>query len=163
MDKVRAAIFDSLGEFVIGARVLDLFAGCGSLGIEALSRGAQSASFVESDRRAVETIRENLVKTRLGGLVLHSDAFRFLEHAASETFELILADPPYSKSPGERDFAAELVISEALRRLLVTGGLFVIEHPPGTRLPLEPHWECLRTKRYGATAVAFLRIPSEAS
>src|SRR5205823_6810018 len=65
MDRVKAAIFSSLGEKIIGARVLDLFAGSGALGIEALSRGAASATFVESDLRATETIRRNLEKTRL--------------------------------------------------------------------------------------------------
>lgn len=163
MDKVRGAIFDSLGELVPGARVLDLFAGCGSLGIEALSRGAASVTFVESDRRAVATIEENMARTHLVGEVVVSDVFRFLDRVAPARFELILADPPYAKAPGERDFGAELLACEALRRALAPDGLFVLEHLPGTALALDPHWTCTRDKRYGATAVAFLRLADPAS
>ena len=163
MEKVRGAIFDSLGDAVPGARVLDLFAGSGSLGIEALSRGAASVTFVENDRRAVATIQKNFEKTRLSGNVQTADVFSFLDRlAAPASFDLILADPPYSKAPGERDFAPELLNNEALRRALAPGGTFVLEHLPGAPLVLGEHWECLRDKRYGATAVAFLR-PSKTS
>jgi 16S rRNA (guanine966-N2)-methyltransferase len=160
MDKVRGAIFDSLGEFIVGARVLDLFAGCGSLGIEALSRGAESVSFVELERRGAAAIRENLARTRLTGEVIGADVFRYLERAAPAGFDLILADPPYAKAPGERDFAAELLASEPLCRTLAADGIFVLEHLPGVALAIGPHWECVRDKRYGATAVAFLRKTS---
>jgi 16S rRNA (guanine966-N2)-methyltransferase len=157
MDKVRGAIFDSLGEFVVGARVLDIFAGSGSLGIEALSRGAAGACFVESDRRATAAIRENLAKTRLAGEIAEADVFRYLERTTPASFDLILADPPYAKAPGERDFGAELLASEPLRRALAPNGIFVLEHLPNIALALKPHWECVRDKRYGATAVAILR------
>jgi len=158
MDVVKGAIFSSVGEFVIGARVLDLFAGTGALGIEALSRGAASVTFVENDRRAVAAIQRNLEKTRLAGAVQSADVFRFLDRsAAPASFDLILADPPYSKAPGERDFAPELLASEPLRRALAPGGIFILEHLPGAALPLGEHWEIARDKRYGATAVAFLR------
>ena len=157
MDKVRGAIFDSLGEFVIGARVLDLFAGCGSLGIEALSRGAQSVTFIELDRRAVAAIEVNLSRTSLTGEVLGADVFRYLDRAAPASFDLILADPPYAKAPAERDFTAELLASAGLRHTLTPDGFFVLEHLPGAALALDPHWECVRDKRYGATAVALLR------
>jgi 16S rRNA (guanine966-N2)-methyltransferase len=165
MEKVRGAIFDSLGDAVPGARVLDLFAGSGALGIEALSRGAASVTFVEKDRAAVATIHRNFEKTRLTGHVHGGDVFSFLDRlAAPESFDLILADPPYSKVPGERDFAPELLNNEALRRALAPGGTFILEHLPGSPLALGDHWECLRDKRYGATAVAFLcvaRPPAE--
>src|SRR5262245_32255678 len=101
MDVVKGALFSSLGDAVIGARVLDLFAGTGALGIEALSRGAASVTFVENDRRAVAAIERNLEKTRLHGTVQSADVFRFLDRfAAPASFDLILADPPYSKSSG---------------------------------------------------------------
>src|SRR5216110_2538089 len=79
MDRVKAAIFSSLGDRVPRARVLDLFAGTGALGIEALSRGAASATFVENDRRAVESIRRNLAQTRLDGRIHELDVFHFLD------------------------------------------------------------------------------------
>ena len=162
MDVVKGAIFSSLGECVSGARVLDLFAGSGSLGIEALSRGAAWASFVEKDRRAAVVIEENLLKTRLDGEpheVRVGDVFSFLDrHGGGPRFDLVFADPPYAKVPGERDFTPELMASEGLRRVLAEGGLFVLEFRPGDRLPLGSWWECVRQRRYGGTEVAWLRL-----
>ena len=161
MDVVKGAIFSSLGDFVIGARVLDLFAGSGALGIEALSRGAAGVTFVESERRAVAAIEKNLEKTRLTGpsATVHSmDAFRFIDRFASTaSFEIILADPPYAKAEGERDFAPELLCAPMLQHALAPGGIFILEHLPGAKLKLGAAWECFRQKRYGATEVAFLR------
>lgn len=159
MEVVKNAIFNSLVEFVPGARVLDLFAGTGGLGIEALSRGATSCRFVESDRRACDIIRRNLEKTKLtGGEVTPADVMRWLERSAPPAgFDLILADPPYAKSDGERDFACDLLAAPGLRRALAPGGLFILEHMPDQPLPLGADWECTRDKRYGSTAVVFLR------
>ena len=159
MDVVRGAIFSSLGEFIVGARVLDLFAGTGALGIEALSRGAASAVFVENERRAVAAIEKNLAYTRLTGTVHALDIFSHLDRlAAPASFDVIFADPPYAKAPGERDFTAELLRCESLRRALKPDGLFILEHLPATTLPLGEEWELVRDKRYGATAAAFLRV-----
>ena len=98
MDIVKGAIFSSLGEAVVNARLLDLFAGAGGLGIEALSRGAQHVVMVESDRVAVASIRKNLEKTRLTGGVQEMDVFSYLDRlAAPGSFEIIIADPPYAK------------------------------------------------------------------
>ena len=161
MDVVKGAIFSSLGDLVTGARVLDLFAGSGSLGIEALSRGAASVTFVESERRAVAAIGKNLEKTQLTGpaaTVQEMDVFRFIDRfAATASYEIILADPPYAKAEGERDFAPELLCAPMLRNALTPGGIFVLEHLPGAKLKLGNAWECFRQKRYGATEVAFLR------
>lgn len=159
MDMVKNAIFSVLGESVEGTRVLDLFAGIGGLGIEALSRGAAACTFVESDRRACDTIRRNLEKTRLtGGEVANADVARWLGRFVAEgAFDLILADPPYAKQPGDRDFAPELIGNAALRRALKPGGLLVLEHMPEAPLDLRNAWKLERRKRYGATAVSFLR------
>jgi 16S rRNA (guanine966-N2)-methyltransferase len=158
MDVVKGAIYSSLGEAVVGARVLDLFAGSGALGIEALSRGATAVTFVENDRRAVAAIERNLEKTHLSGNIQAMDVFRFLDRFASQgSFDVILADPPYAKAAGERDFTPELLGSEPLRQALAPAGVFILEHLPGAKLPLRDIWECLRQKRYGATEVAFLR------
>src|SRR5207237_10592990 len=73
MDRVKAAIFSSLGELVIGARVLDLFAGTGALGIEALSRGADSVLFIDEDRHSIAAIEKNLSKTQLAGPIRQQD------------------------------------------------------------------------------------------
>src|SRR5258708_10518365 len=135
MDRVRGAIFASLGERVPAARVLDLFSGTGALGIEALSRGAASATLVERDRRAIAAIERNLEKTGLAAKVLELDVFSYLDRLAPPGgFEIILADPPYAKRPGERDFASELLSSTSLRKALAPGGIFVLEHLPGAQL-----------------------------
>ena len=158
MDVVKGAIFSSLADLVAGARVLDLFAGAGGLGIEALSRGADSATFVESNRLATESIEKNLTKTRLKGSVQQMDVFRFLDRCTTpELFDLILADPPYAKQRGDRDFTPELLGNEFLRRSIASDGIFVLEHKPGDKLFLHERWELIRQKRYGATEVAFLR------
>src|SRR5579871_4180137 len=87
MDRVKGAIFSSLEPGLEGARVLDLFAGAGTLGIEALSRGAREAVFVEKDVRAVEVIRKNLEKTRLQGGVVHAlDVFSYLDRRSIDGF-----------------------------------------------------------------------------
>ena len=106
MERVRGAIFNSLAESLPGAHILDLFAGSGSLGIEALSRGAASCVFVESDRTACECIRKNLEKTRLrGGEIMTTSAIRWLNQQATPArFDIVLADPPYAKRPGEHDY-----------------------------------------------------------
>ena len=99
MDRVREAIFSSLGEVVAGARVLDLFAGSGALGIEALSRGAASAIFVDANPRCAACVRENLRRAKLDGSVQVMDALKFVElYAEPGGYDLIFADPPYGKS-----------------------------------------------------------------
>ena len=159
MDQVRGAIFSSLGDFVPGCRVADLFAGTGALGIEALSRGAAQATLVERESRAVTVIRANLAKTKLTAAVIEMDVFAWLDRVApAGSCDLVLADPPYAKKPGERDFTPELLASESLRRTLAPGGLFILEHLPGAKLALGETWELLRQKRYGATEVAMLRL-----
>jgi 16S rRNA (guanine966-N2)-methyltransferase len=97
MDRVKAAIFSSLGDSVAGARVLDLFAGSGALGIEALSRGASSAVFVEEDRQSAEMIERNLAKTKLKGRVRQQDVFE-VEESRRITQELPTNQMKYSTS-----------------------------------------------------------------
>ena len=174
MDRVKAAIFSSLGDAVIGARVLDLFAGSGGLGIEALSRGASSAVFVENDRQSAEAIDANLAKTKLNGRVRHQDVFDFLRYAAGveaavpaagplaqtppeqqiiEKFTIIFADPPYEKTEAGESFTEKLLTNEALPQLLETDGIFVLEKRPDEVLPEMKLWHMVRRKRYGATEV----------
>src|ERR1700751_3957618 len=99
MDRVKAAIFSSLGDAVVGARVLDLFAGSGALGIEALSRGASAVVFVERDRQSADIIAGNLVRTPLKGRVRQQDVFDFIPHSSGvERFDIIFAVPPYEKA-----------------------------------------------------------------
>jgi 16S rRNA (guanine966-N2)-methyltransferase len=157
MDRVKAAIFSSLGDAVIGARVLDLFAGSGALGIEALSRGASSVVFVEEDPQSVDIIEGNLAKTKLAGRVRQQDAFDFLRHSSTaETFQIIFADPPYEKTKHGKRYTEKLLTNEALPRLLESSGLFVLEKRPNETLPKMKFWRMIRQRTYGATDVLFL-------
>jgi 16S rRNA (guanine966-N2)-methyltransferase len=158
MDRVKAAIFSSLGDSIASAHVLDLFAGSGALGIEALSRGASSAVFVEEDQQSAEIIERNLAKTKLKGHVRQQDVFDFLRHAsgAGETFQIILADPPYEKTKQSESYTAKLLTNEALPRLLDSSGVFVLEKRPKETFPEMKVWRVVRRKNYGATEVLFL-------
>jgi 16S rRNA (guanine966-N2)-methyltransferase len=118
-DRVREAAFNLIGP-VDEAAVLDLFAGSGAMGLEALSRGAASAVFVESDREACGTIERNLAKLGLtGATVLCRDAFQVLT-AESRTYDLVLCDPPYG-------FAGNARLAGYLKRVLAPNGLLVYE------------------------------------
>lgn len=157
MDRVKAAIFSSLGDAIIGARVLDLFAGTGALGIEALSRGAASALFVEDDRQSVQLIEKNLEKTKLKGRVRTQDVFDFLRQASNtERFRIIFADPPYEKAKHGESRAEKLLSNEILPQLLEPRGIFVFEKRPGETVPEKQPWRVIRQKTYGATEVLFL-------
>jgi 16S rRNA (guanine966-N2)-methyltransferase len=158
MDRVKAAIFSSLGDAVVGARVLDLFAGSGAFGIEALSRGASSALFVEGDRQSAEVIEDNLANTTLKGRVRRQDVFDFLRHVSgAKTFQIIFADPPYEKTEYGERYTEKLLANEALLQILDAGGVFVLEKRPNEALPETKRWRVIRQKTYGATEVLFLK------
>lgn len=157
MDRVKAAIFSSLGDAITDARVLDLFAGSGALGIEALSRGAASVLFVEEDRQLTDAIEKNLAKTKLDGRVRRQEVFEFLRRSAgTERFQIIFADPPYEKtSPVER-LIERLLKSEALAQLLEPNGVFVLEKRRTEQTPVTTLWDIVRARKYGSTEVLFL-------
>jgi 16S rRNA (guanine966-N2)-methyltransferase len=144
-DRVREALFSMLGD-VSGLRVLDLFAGSGALGIEALSRGAASATFVESDPRAATVIRENLAALGADGEVIGQDAVVFLA-AQRGTFDLVLADPPYDSAPL---LAAPL--AERLPGVLSENARIVTESDK--RKPLELPFPLLRERNYRDIRIA---------
>jgi 16S rRNA (guanine966-N2)-methyltransferase len=158
MDRVKAAIFSSLHDGIIGARVLDLFAGTGALGIEALSRGAASAMFVEENGAAVKAIEQNFVRTKLRGRVRKQEVFAFLEAVGTrERYDIIFADPPYEKTKTGGEFTRLLVENEQLAALLEPQGLFILEKRPEEKLFSSALWQVVRAKTYGATEVLFLK------
>jgi 16S rRNA (guanine966-N2)-methyltransferase len=158
MDRVKAAIFSSLGERVPGARVLDLFAGSGALGIEALSRGAASATFVEKDRTAIAAIERNLARTGLTGQVRQQDVFDFLRRGKIDrSYDLIFADPPYDEAAPGQTYTDLLLDNNHLLSYLTNKGVFVLEKRPGERWPATKFWLVLRRKSYGATETTFLQ------
>ena len=169
MDRVRGAIFSSLGDRVPDARVLDLFAGSGALGIEALSRGAASAAFVEQHGPTAGLIRKNLHSTRLEGAgvsVQQMDAFRFLDlYAPEESADLIFADPPYLKDT--RPSAADLVnLADAVlahpkvSSALGDEGLLILECERRQPLPSLGTWEICSDRNYGESRILILRRTS---
>jgi 16S rRNA (guanine966-N2)-methyltransferase len=157
MDRVKAAIFSSLGDTVIGARVLDLFAGSGALGIEALSRGAASVLFVEGDRQSIAAIKENLAKVNLTGRIRQENVFDFLRRSAGmENFQIIFADPPYEQTKSGERYTEKLLSNEMLPQLLDSDGVFVLEKRPSELIPATNLWDVVRARKYGATEVLFL-------
>jgi 16S rRNA (guanine966-N2)-methyltransferase len=158
-DRVREAIFSILGERVVDARVLDLFAGSGAMGIEALSRGAALAAFVDAQRKTCEVISANLAKARLGvnASVHCSDAFAFLARAgAGPGCDLVFADPPYRKRPEDRDFAGEILASTDLSAIIAADGILVLETGRAVAKDVGPVWKELDRRSYGDTIVTFL-------
>jgi len=155
-DRIRQVIFSSLAPFIPGARVLDLYAGTGALGIEALSRGAASATFVEQDREAVQCIRDNLAHCHLQGDVRQADVATYLAAPAPELkFDLIFADPPYIKQRGTLDHDPLLGL---LIGYISPTGHFVWEHYAQLSLQSSAVWDVVRHKRYGETGLSFLRL-----
>lgn len=163
-DRVREALFSMLGDLVDGARVLDLFAGSGALGLECLSRGAKEALFVEQHGPATVLIQENLGKTKLaGGKVTKADAFAALRRLADTgaKFDLVFADPPYTKKPGDTDFASLLLTNESLPKVLAPGGWVVLETMVTKRdSGVIPNWEVVRDRSYGSTRILLLQLPT---
>ena len=151
-ERARQGLFDWLGQAVAGARVLDLYAGSGALGIEALSRGADSAVFVERDRDALRSLRRNVEELGLAerARVIDAPVSRALTRLASEgaRFDLLLADPPYGNGA-----AASLAQTNDLVDILAPGGVLVIERggrqPAGEAGPGLAHGG---SRDYGETA-----------
>ncbi len=144
-DRVREALFSILGD-VGGARVLDLYAGSGALGIEALSRGAVSAVFVERDARAVAAIERNLVAVGVGAPVARQDVIRFLARAEGP-YDLVFCDPPYDSASG---LAGPL--AERLPALTADHARIVTESDK--RNPLELPFPLIVERVYGDTRIA---------
>jgi 16S rRNA (guanine966-N2)-methyltransferase len=156
-DRVREAVFNILGPPPDGARVLDLYAGAGGLGLEALSRGAESAVFVDRSRQATRVLTENAAALAMtDASEIHcADGLRALRRleAAGRRFDWVFVDPPYHSDLGERALA---ILGEAT--LLAPGAVVVVEHD--RRRPPAPAVGCLvkaDSRRYGDTEVAFYR------
>ncbi len=153
-DRVKEAMFSIIHFDIPNARVLDLFGGTGQLGIEALSRGAKSAVFVDGSDKACALIRENLKRTRLSeqGRVVRGDYLDYLKRT-KEQFDIILLDPPY----------AEVFLENALKciteiDILQSGGIIVTERPLGKELPWEyDGFERSRDYKYGKTLLTLYK------
>jgi len=156
-ERVREAMFSALeaGYGLDGARVLDLYAGSGALGLEALSRGAAGATFVESDRRALEVLRRNTTTLGMPGAVVLAEAVEsVLASAACEPFDVILADPPYGLSG---DDVATLLDLVARGGWLAQDGVLLLERAARNGTPKPPDGLVVtRSRRYGDTVIHWI-------
>jgi 16S rRNA (guanine966-N2)-methyltransferase len=152
-DRVKESLFNILGDWIVGARVLDLFAGTGSVGIEALSRGAAQATFVEKQGRAIAVIQDNLRRTGLSASarVVQANVFGFLD-AEAEPYDLIYVAPPQYQGLWSRT----LLALEANDSWLAGDGLIIVQIFPKERQPLELTTLNLVDQRtYGSTLLCF--------
>lgn len=144
-DRVREAVFSAIGPWVEGSTVLDLYAGSGSYGLEALSRGATEGVFVESGRRALEALRHNITTVGLGGIVIASPVGDFLAAPGRRRYQLVFADPPWDLATAELD--------ENLSRIdeiLEPDGEVVVSRRQGDVAPaIVAGWSVATDRRYG--------------
>ena len=163
-DLVKQAVFNSLGVRVVGARVLELFAGTGALSLECLSRGAVAAVCVEKSSRHAEVLRQNFQVAGFPPATLQlrvQDVFAALAQlaAAAERFDLVLADPPYGeKNVGRRStsFAQQLLDEMNLPGLLAPGGLLVLGHAKRDTLSFPDFWREQKMLKHGDSIMRFL-------
>jgi len=162
-DLVKQAVFNSLGERVVSARVLELFAGTGALSFESLSRGAVSAICVERSPRHAEVLRQNAAAAGFAPAALSvrvQDVFVMLPQiaGAGSQFDLVLADPPYGeKNVGRRStsLAQQLLDEPNLPRLLAPGGLFVLGHTKRDTLDIPAFWRERKMLKHGDSIMRF--------
>ena len=151
MDKVREAVFSALGEKVYDARVLDLFAGSGSYGLEALSRGAKEVTFVDSSIEAIKVIKQNCEKLHEENVeILNSDVLIYLNQNSQE-FDIIFADPPY-----KLDIYEEMVKTLIERHILASNGIIVLESERELNID-ESSFSKVRFYKYGLAKIYILR------
>lgn len=150
-DRVKETLFDILGDRVPGARVLDLYAGSGAIGIEALSRGADLATFVERGRPALAALRANLERTHLAdrGAVVAGEVLPFLESGGGAGRNLAVLDPPYTEH-------AILAPLQLLAVRMEPGGTVVVKHFWRTAVPELHGLRQVRVRRFGETSLTFL-------
>ncbi|MFD2208717.1 16S rRNA (guanine(966)-N(2))-methyltransferase RsmD [Virgibacillus halophilus] len=156
-DKVKEAVFQMMGPFFDGGSCLDLFAGSGSLGIEALSRGMDRAVFVDRQNKAIHTIQENLEMLKISNLseVYRTDANRAIQILSKKnmTFTLILLDPPYKKADYEK-----LIRSIIKSSLLKDGGMLYCEHDAADQMPLlNKELQIIKQANYGTIGITMYR------
>jgi len=157
LDRVKEAVFNIIQNYFPCARVLDLFAGSGGMGIEALSRGAEFAAFVDNDRAAAEVISKNLAHTKFDGdsEVFCGDWLNFIK-STRHKFDIIFLDPPYNQ--GYLAKAAEAVKDY---EILNSGGIIVTESAVGNDpcvVPQNTGFEIVRQKRYGKVLITVLTL-----
>lgn len=135
-DRVKENLFNIVGNWVVHTRWLDLFAGTGQVGIEALSRGAQEVVFIESAARAVRVIQSNLLHTKLSesGIVVHTDAFAYLKQRIEQPFDVIFVAPPQYKNYWSRVLH---ILDQKINTYLTQDGVVIVQIDPKEHQMLE--------------------------
>ena len=163
-DRVREALFNILAPEIVGCDFLDLFAGSGAVGLEALSRGAKSATFVEQNRRHLAVLNANLSSVlqsnnrtieQSNNSVIAADCYRWISTYAGPGFSIGFADPPYAL--GEEKGYASVLMTLAERGVIRPGGLFVAEMTAVQKAEETPGWDLLRDRTYGKTRLCIWR------
>ncbi len=145
--RAKEAVFSSLHDRIGGAAVLDLFAGTGSLGLEALSRGADSAVFVEHDRDAVATLAANVEAVGLGGSIVRRDVVAFLRRDGG-SYDLVFVDPPYAFENREVERILNLVANR-----ITDHGTVMLHRRFGGTAPESDNLQCTDRRRYGDSEI----------
>lgn len=160
---LRQSVFDFLADFIINASILDLFAGTGAFGIEALSRGAHKVIFVDISSKAVEAVKGNLISLGLRekSVVYQEDALKYLVKSARKfrTYDIIFLDPPFSKLRAMKKDEYEDYMIELIARshdLLAEKSIVIVKYPKKLTLPLPSGVTLVETKDYGQNRVAFI-------
>jgi len=159
-DRVREALFSMLAPVVAGCRFLDLFAGSGSVGLEALSRGAASATFVDSNHRHLELARRNAetllpAERRFAANFVAADAYCWIDAYSGDGFDIGFADPPYAL--GEEKGYAAVLAALAAHGVIAPGGVFAAEMTAAQSADAADGWELLRDRKYGKTRICIWR------
>lgn len=151
LDRVKEALFSSIQFNILNSSVLDLFAGTGALGIEALSRGARNVTFVDKDERAIKLIKEN-TKGMTESFEIYKAEYDDFLTKTKKKFDIVLLDPPYASDYGEK--AIKIILE---KNLLNNGGILVYEKSADSVFNFSDEGFSLKVKRYGAVEVVFLR------
>jgi 16S rRNA (guanine966-N2)-methyltransferase len=154
-DQIKEALFSSLGERVVAARVLDLFAGAGSVGIEALSRGAERVIFVERDRSAAAVIDRNLEVTGFSdrAAVLTEDAETYTERSPDSTFDIVMVDPPFGEG-----LPSGVIANLRLHGFLAPNAVVIFRFSSRATFPVPDGYHLEKERRYGDSTLWYLEV-----
>jgi len=160
-DRVRESVFNIIQCEIGGKSFLDLFAGSGAVGLEALSRGAVSATFVEQNRKHLAVLNENInllcrpQPITSTSSVVASEVYKWLSSYSGPGFDIAFADPPYAL--GEEKGYASVLATLAVRNVVKVGGMFIAEMTAVQKAEETPGWDLLRDRTYGKTRICIWR------
>ncbi|MCM8803659.1 MAG: 16S rRNA (guanine(966)-N(2))-methyltransferase RsmD [Candidatus Omnitrophica bacterium] len=155
-DIVREAIFDTLREWIVNKKVLEIFAGNGILGIEAISHGAKKVIFIEKEKRGIEVIKENIKNLGIEKKceIIKGDCEYEIEKLKNIKYDLVIGDPPYDFPISKLERIIEKIVK---LNILKKNGILVIEHDRKKEIPKFEGYEIIKNRKYGKTELTYLR------